>query len=136
MTHDRRRAGLHRLAALAAGYELEWAPEWPGGGCLMRRVIPEPEEPFSKRVPWNPLEDDGDAFRLAVKLGIEWKRPQKSRSIGHVVKVWFNREGNQQRAANMFRSELVNGSVAAATRRAIFMAAVEIGRSIEQHKQG
>ena len=59
---------LLRLAALAAGYELEWAPEWPGGGCFMRRVVPEPEPPFSKRVPWNPLEDDGDAFRLAVEM--------------------------------------------------------------------
>ena len=28
---------LLRLAALAAGYELKWSHEWPGGGgCLMR----------------------------------------------------------------------------------------------------
>ena len=61
---------LHRLAALAAGHELKWSNEWPGGGCLMRRVVPEPEHPGSKWVPWRPLNDDGDALRLAVALNL------------------------------------------------------------------
>ena len=42
---------LQRLAALAAGYELKWSHEWPGGGCLMRLVVPEPEHPGSKCKP-------------------------------------------------------------------------------------
>ena len=46
---------LHRLSALAAGHELRWSHEWPGGGCLMRRVVPDPEHPGSKWVPWRPL---------------------------------------------------------------------------------
>ena len=36
--------------------------EWPGGGCLVRRVVPEPEHPGSKWVPWRPLNDDHDAL--------------------------------------------------------------------------
>ena len=53
---------LHHLAALAAGHELRWSHEWPGDGCFMRRVVPEPEHPGSKWAPWRPLNDDHDAL--------------------------------------------------------------------------
>lgn len=63
---------LLKLAARAAGYELiDWTDAWPGiaghprvgeYGFLLR-VEQRP-------VLWNPLLDDGDALRLAVKLGI------------------------------------------------------------------
>ena len=59
---------LMERAAKAADYSIEWCQEYPGGGCYMKRVIPEPQEPYSKRVPWSPLQDDGDALRLAVEL--------------------------------------------------------------------
>lgn len=67
MTTDRE---LLELAARAVGIELEWCQEWCGGqGCYMTPVVPAPTDPIlSKRVPWNPLQDDGDALRLAVKL--------------------------------------------------------------------
>ena len=109
---------LLRLAALAAGYELEWAHEWPGGGCFMRRVVPEPEEPFSKRVPWRPLNDDGDALRLAVTLGMQLDlRDPATRVYGapsEVIEVFHCRE---------------LGALGA-TRRAIVRCAAEIGRSM------
>lgn len=113
---------LHRLAALAAEHELKWAPEWPGGGCLMRRVIPEPEPPFSKWVPWSPLNDDGDALRLAVALNLGISIPVHKIINAEVIS---------------FRDSAINVRVCgsdpySSTRRAIFLAAVEIGRSIEQ----
>ena len=70
--------------------------------------------------PWNPLTDDGDALRLAVKLGLrmeldnEWRR-------SHVQQIpngeWFTGPHNDDPYA--------------ATRRAIVRAAAEIGRSME-----
>ncbi|MCP3752564.1 hypothetical protein [Pseudomonas sp. SBB6] len=63
---------LLELAAKAAGYELiEWTDLWQGvpghprvceQGFLM--LVDE------SRALWNPLVNDGDALRLAVKLGL------------------------------------------------------------------
>ena len=64
---------------------------------------------------WNPLEDDGDAFRLAVKLRI---------NVTHGANmVNAEREQPEEVAA----VEPFNGDPAAATRRAIVKAAAEIG---------
>lgn len=49
------------LAAKAAGYEVEFVRN---SGCFYRC-----EEDIG-REEWNPLDDDGDAFRLAIKLSI------------------------------------------------------------------
>lgn len=49
------------LAARAAGYEVEFVRN---SGCFYRC-----EEDIG-REEWNPLDDDGDAFRLAIKLSI------------------------------------------------------------------
>jgi len=67
---------------------------------------------------WNPLTDDGDALRLAVKLGL-------------LIDVWL-----QQKVciAGNLGEEVVDAKVEfgtdpyAATRRAIVRAAAEIGR--------
>jgi len=56
-------------------------------------------------VPWNPLDDDGDALRLAVKL-----------------KMWTHS------GMGCFQNEL---DPYAATRRAIVRAAAEIGRKMK-----
>lgn len=116
---------LHRLAALAAGHELKWSNEWPGGGCLMRRVVPEPEHPGSKWVPWRPLNDDGDALRLAVALNLG-------------ISVPVHRTIRARRADVIsFRDSAViarecGNDPYAATRRAIVRAAAEIGRHMER----
>ena len=54
---------LLELAARAAGIALEWDSDGP---CYYSqwRGLPQKE-------PWNPLADDGDALRLAVKLRLE-----------------------------------------------------------------
>jgi len=56
---------------------------------------------------WNPLTDDGDAMRLAVKLGIDISGVQ--------LKYWDKTSKNPY----------------AATRRAIVLAAAEIGKEIK-----
>ena len=71
---------------------------------------------------WNPLTDDGDALRLAVKLKLK-------------VEGWFNGELGCARAdckaALVLVSEPHNGDPYAATRRAIVQAAAEIGKQME-----
>jgi hypothetical protein len=57
---------------------------------------------------WNPLTDDGDAFRLAVKLNL-WEAV---------------RDGYQH-------ADSLDGDPQAATRRAITRAAAEIGRTMK-----
>jgi hypothetical protein len=68
---------------------------------------------------WNPLKDDGDALRLAVKLRI-------TTSLASVVS-----SGDIYAQAPLVRPifEPVGGDVLAATRRAIVRAAAEIGRA-------
>jgi hypothetical protein len=55
---------LLEKAAKAAGYRLHiWGTE--GAENVARMDTPSPTK-------WNPLKDDGDAFRLAVQLKIVW----------------------------------------------------------------
>ena len=93
---------LLELAAKAAGYEVEWSNItecfWGDGDS------------------WVPLDDDGDALRLAVKLSLE-------------IDIHFT--GIAIRTPNgikiLISAEEINDPYAA-TRRAIVRAAAEIGR--------
>lgn len=80
---------LLRLAAKAAGITFYWSKD---GQKLFRR-----DGGIQK--PWNPLEHDGDAFQLMIKLGIQI----------------------------MNRGAYKNHDPYAATRRAIVRAAAKIG---------
>ena len=104
---------LLELAALAARYwEVDgWSIETHKG---MRWVD---EERFFVRY-WNPLLDDGDAFRLAVQLNISmdlclWVQTAFYDVGAFVAEDWSN-----------------GGDAFAATRRAIVRAAAEIGRKM------
>lgn len=67
--------------------------------------------------PWNPLTDDGDALRLAVKLGVDiYVDEGKS-------EVWVT-ESNHP-------IEHFDNDPQAATRRAIVRAAAEIGKEMK-----
>jgi len=62
---------------------------------------------------WNPLTDDGDALRLAVRLNIPvfpYEDETSTGTVGVVAKNFGSKEAN--------------------TRRAIVMAAAEIGRQM------
>jgi len=99
---------LLTLAAKAAGVEII------GFGDVF--WVPENAE---LQRPWNPLTDDGDALRLAVKLdmNIEVWNPFKE--------VWAVAEGYDVIEEPWGEDKL------AATRRAIVRTAAEIGRGME-----
>jgi hypothetical protein len=102
----------HELAAKAAGLLLLWKT----GSCKGGEV----EAPFIGDQPWRPKDDDGDAFRLGVSLGIQscWFQ-----SLGYAIAF----------AAPPFERPIEIAEYGpdprAATRRAIFRAAVEIGKA-------
>jgi hypothetical protein len=97
---------LLELAAKAAGIDGFWS-----GGYLS----------FIKRSggSWSPLDDDGDALRLAVKLGIVIDTSAGEASVQYIV-------GGIARPITEYE---VKG-FQAATRRAIVRAAAEIGRAM------
>ena len=80
---------------------------------------------------WNPIADDGDALRLAVKLGISITpypiyQPEKHSVIAKQRRVSDTmREANPSEVLEMYGKDPY-----AATRRAIVRAAAEIGRSM------
>lgn len=108
---------LLKLATQAAGMTVAGLadkmlvdPEhWAGGLIVVT--------PTGGHKAWNPLTDDGDALRLAVKLRIDvmWPRPHD-----HVCAARL-----MTQAAGM--CEDLGGDDMAATRRAIVRAAAELG---------
>lgn len=95
------------LAAKAAGFKLWW-----------RTPMNEPRDqvPIVDDKSWNPLIDDGDALRLAVKLGIGMVHHL---GWGQVFHPSFNGE----------RIDFhYDPDAETATRRAIVRAAAEIGK--------
>lgn len=103
---------LLELAAKAAGYH--WPLVWP--------------HPSPVDVPhdWNPLTNDGDALRLAVKLGMLVS------IINHpdLMQVEVTAYPPDKRPYGRIVTESLGTEHYAATRRAIVMAAAEIGRSM------
>ena len=99
---------LLKLAAKAAGYDGlgMWDEKrgylWDGEGWS-----------------FDPLNDDGDAFRLAVKLGID---------IG-----WFGVNKSEKSGVAFVHEDVVDlcGDPCAAVRRAIVCAAAEIGEKVK-----
>jgi hypothetical protein len=99
---------LLELAAKAAGLRLDQL-----SGRVVRR------EADGQPVYWNPFTDDGDALRLAVKLGMDVMHtnihsPQVHAMAAVKVHVWEDRTDDPY----------------AATRRAIVRAAAAIGRNM------
>jgi hypothetical protein len=102
------------LAAKAAGIEGEWEehPLFDGRDTSGIYVV-------GHTFLWNPLTDDGDALRLAVKLRL----PIRDGLNGTVE------TGNERSGRPIW--ELCGDDPLAATRRAIVRAAAEIGRSMK-----
>lgn len=72
---------------------------------------------------WNPLTDDGDALRLAVKLNMEIKND------GVWIKVGYSHGSPDYFCSKYDSSYSVDELLA--TRRAIVRAAVEIGKGVK-----
>lgn len=106
--------GLTELAAKAAGIELKY------------NSIGSQDA----RCPWNPLENDGDALRLAVQLGIAiipypvFEKPKHSVIAKQYIKSELLREENSTQVIELYGSD-----PDAATRRVIVKAAAKIGEN-------
>ena len=74
---------------------------------------------------WNPLTDDGDALRLAVKLGLLVDCDSVLQEVEAVL-VMRSHEDDYARMSEKYGTDPY-----AATRRAIVRAAAEIGRSMK-----
>lgn len=99
---------LLTLAAKAA--RIEWRKDW---------LAYLNEEGLK----WNPLTDDGDALRLAVKLGIQ----VVSHKNGMSQALW----SSDTPSGFAVRNEAHEDDPYAATRRAIVRAAAEIGKEMK-----
>ena len=106
MMEDRQ---LLELAAKAAGF-LNWTPMQ---SCLF---IETGHSRGNTGFHWNPLTDDGDALRLAVKLKMS-------------VSVWFDKTAVESDEAETVKEPHLDDPYAA-TRRAIVIAAAKIGESL------
>lgn len=104
---------LLELAAKAAGIEL-----W-------QDVAGNYYENPKQSMLWNPLTDDGDALRLAVKLSISFSDDYMYPNGEHYIKV-----GCVYGNTLYGDSEPCGNDMYAATRRAIVRAAAEIGKSM------
>lgn len=108
---------LLELAAKAAGYPIHTDAQFvrAGGGApklYMGNSGPE----------WNPLTDDGDALRLAVKLCI---------NLRHISFLVSDAAEIQAGVCGEFwPGEKAGGDPLAAARRAIVRAAAEIGKAM------
>ncbi|CAM4133868.1 hypothetical protein [Kerstersia similis] len=125
---------LLELAAKAAGVEIEFLPAATKnkGSSLKKFEVTAWSGPFVAGTggedPWDPLSDDGDALRLAVKLrmSIHYETQRFDRQDVEIVEVHHSHDadlGSCQCVA-MAAGE----DAGAATRRAITRAAAEIGR--------
>ena len=106
---------LLELAAKAAGISfIDWRESWADYNGPAWRTA-------DKKL-WNPITDDGDALRLAVKLGIS------------PVFLYSQLEGGFKRGVSARHMEIYceewSADIGASTRFAITGAAAEIGRKM------
>lgn len=118
---------LIELAAKAAGIIGTWELDQAYIQERWYFNVPYDNQGMLSGFEWNPLRDDGDALRLAVKLRLDIctedndPHPIENRQISH-VNVWPFDGG-------VGSSEDLGKDPYAATRRAIVRAAAEIGKS-------
>lgn len=115
---------LLELAAKAAGYVIELDMNWGTGGMPFFRMSGNK---------WNPLADDGDALRLAVKLGLASSSgTQVYTADDDLMAAWADRDSlygtDLHQQVQWSRS---HGDPYTATRRAIVRAAAAIGKAMK-----
>lgn len=120
---------LLQLAAKAAGIQLEfrvlvWSKglEYP---CYVDNDSVSECAKYEPVIRWNPLTDDGDALRLAVKVGA-W--PVRGRVIPG---DWSETNFIRVVVDGVRFDEMFTDDPYAATRRAIVRAAAEIGKEVK-----
>ena len=122
---------LLELAAKAAGIKLRWITHYDTG-LTDEYIVPLPDhahhfvediQPYPR---WDPLDDDGDALRLAMKLRLY----VYVGSMRTAVSSWSLGMEPEDAVKEDF-SDSTDEAVAAATRRAIVRAAAEIGKEMK-----
>ena len=99
----------HQLIADAAGLQITWVDRFCKGGAVGAAFIGE--------TPWRPLDDDGDAFRLAARMGIKFEFVMKQGR----AEAWSDAEG--------FKVAVPHGRhgwIEKVIREAIFQVAIEL----------
>ena len=107
---------LLELAAKAAGIKIRWQSY--GNYFVICDIDDEGIEAV-----WNPILDDGDALRLAIKLNMGISIPVMAAKYARVDVITFRNSG-----VNVI--EACKDDPCAATRLAIVRAAAEIGRNL------
>lgn len=102
-------AGAHSVLEGREGVMVQWSPNLRG---------------FSR---WNPLADDGDALRLAVKLQLTICNEHLTAGVAYCT-AGLNWSGPSVDARWPQQQAVVDGDYAA-TRRAIVLAAADLGRN-------
>lgn len=106
---------LLEYAAKAAGIDVESC----GKNIILRQTLCSTRRMGSI---WNPLTDDGDALRLAVKLGLNiMQQPESEYNFPWVCVAGTDIEVDENYENDKY----------AATRRAIVRAAAEIGKAMQ-----
>lgn len=107
------------LAAKAAGIEnLQWESDGTIQNRINRPTVPYSVHGMISAIDWNPLTDDGDAFRLARKM---------------FMNINISREESATIIYNEFGGEILrhmhfDKGIEYASRRAIVRAAAQIGK--------
>lgn len=117
MENDRE---LLEYAAKAAELDVRWVKSWNSFYIHVPHKMPI-EWPK-----WNPITDDGDALRLAVKLGLDVCIDSRHENEPHTHVIGFPHKDSAQ----ILDAIEDHGDPCAATRRAIVRAAAEIGKAI------
>lgn len=108
---------LLEMAAKAAGIKSD-----DQGQFIKKDMNTLYDGPQTVRISWNPLTDDGDALRLAVKLAIDF---YEGEDVGPATYAGYF-VGASQKFAIVQHSD----DPYAATRRAILLAAAAIGAAL------
>lgn len=116
---------LLELAAKAAGYDVVWNEHWQ---CFQHRN-PSPDKFGNVRHPWVPLDDDGDALRLGVLLGININIDLTYYDTNGELSP-YTEAAVVRDDVEAWPSEFHSNDAMKATRRAIVRAAAEIGRAM------
>jgi hypothetical protein len=110
---------LLKWAAKAAGPHIQMG-SFGSGPCWL-----QPDEVLGGFKPWNPLRDDGDALRLAVRLGLNVIQQQTFKGPEPVAAACgFSIDDYRLTSTNY------GGDPYAATRLTIVRAAAEIGKAM------
>lgn len=114
---------LLERAAKAAGYVVESKRSNGGAWCYPIDEQPDEDGDHPGLFSWNPLTDDGDALRLAVKLRIDALFDGHDSPNAHIEAV-ANMPGKD---VQPWAAESMKEDPYAATRRAIVRAAAAMG---------